>query len=261
MRPLRGWWLLPAVALAAIPLATPSAIAQRGGGGGHGGGFGGGHMGGGWGGGMSAGRIGGGSRGSGGGSWGRGSHSGGRNEGSSPGPDGTHDLARGGDGHHPDSGWHHHGPGEGHHHGDGDDHHHGDGDDHHHPVCCIGNWWWGPFGCSPFFFDPFFVGFVYVEDGGHRRHHDEDGDDDRDEAVVNNIDLQMQPGDVRVYVNDTLASKTGRGAMFLPAGEYSIRIERDGYVPQTIHLQVQPGIRYQIQRKLQRLREETDVRR
>ena len=108
-----------------------------------------------------------------------------------------------------------------------------------------------------FFYDPFFYGAYAYSDEGRRHHRNDNGDD---EEVVGNVELDVQPRDARVYVNDTLAAKSGRGTMMLPAGDYSIQIEREGYRSQTIHLDVQPGIRYRIERELQKIPEEKDNR-
>jgi hypothetical protein len=150
----------------------------------------------------------------------------------------------------------HHGGGKGHHHA-GRSHHGGlRGSGHHfrhhgskfYGGIGIGGFYGGYYG-SPYrygyydpFYDPFYGSYYY---GGGYRERDFDGDE--------NVQLKFSPKDAKVYINGMLyESKKGKARVDLPTGKWIIEIRAPGYRTEVIELNVEQGVRYGIERKLQK---------
>ena len=124
--------------------------------------------------------------------------------------------------------------------------HHGGGGHHHHPIPI----WWlggGGFGFGGFayaspFYDPFYDGWY-----GRRLYGDENGSSSGD-----NVTLRVKPENASVYVNGVLYSGRGHGHFNLPAGEWTVELRAPGYLPQTVNLRVEQGVRYTVERKLEK---------
>ncbi|HEU4753911.1 MAG TPA: PEGA domain-containing protein, partial [Armatimonadota bacterium] len=67
-----------------------------------------------------------------------------------------------------------------------------------------------------------------------------------------NVEIKASPSRTSVYVNGILYSEKGRARFNLPAGQWKIELRAPGYLPQTIDLNVEQGIRYSIERKLEK---------
>lgn len=123
--------------------------------------------------------------------------------------------------------------------------HHGGGGHHHHPIPI---WWlgggfgFGGFGYASPFYDPFYDGWY-----GRRLYDDNDGNPSGD-----NVTLRVKPENASVYVNGILYSSRGRGHFNLPAGEWTVELRAPGYLPQTVNLRVEQGVRYTVERKLEK---------
>lgn len=78
--------------------------------------------------------------------------------------------------------------------------------------------------------------------------------DDRDEGLVGqgNVEVRASPRNTEVYVNGMLYATRGRVRFHLPDGTWPIELRAPGYVTQTIELTVQPGVRYIIERRLEK---------
>ena len=57
---------------------------------------------------------------------------------------------------------------------------------------------------------------------------------------------------IEVYVNGILYSTKGNTKISLPVGTWTIEIRAEGYITETIELQIKQGDKYKIERKLQR---------
>jgi hypothetical protein len=60
-------------------------------------------------------------------------------------------------------------------------------------------------------------------------------------ATVGSLTVQSRPSGARVFVNDRLAGATPIAIPGLPAGDATVRIEKDGYVPWTATVRVSAG--------------------
>ena len=60
-------------------------------------------------------------------------------------------------------------------------------------------------------------------------------------AAVGGLDVQSRPAGARVFVNDRLAGATPIAIPGLPAGDATVRIEKDGYIPWTATVRVSAG--------------------
>lgn len=123
----------------------------------------------------------------------------------------------------------------------------GDGrpDRHHHHRPRI--WWpyFGGIGLSPFgyqspFYDPFYNGFYNYEAF------------DADTGSAQNITVRVKPENARVLVNGLLYSGKGKTSFNLPAGVWTVEITAPGYRSEIISLNVEQGVRYRIERKLEK---------
>jgi hypothetical protein len=97
---------------------------------------------------------------------------------------------------------------------------------------------------SPFydpFYDPFYRGGF---PGGEHQEKEEKGSE--------NVVVDVQPKNASVYVNGIQYSSKGKTRFSLPAGPWKVELRAPGYVTQTIDLNVEPGIRYSIDRKLEK---------
>jgi hypothetical protein len=67
-----------------------------------------------------------------------------------------------------------------------------------------------------------------------------------------NVELKLSPKNVEVYVNGVLYGTKGNSKISLPTGMWTIEIRAEGYLTETVDLEVKQGIKYKIERKLQR---------
>jgi len=67
-----------------------------------------------------------------------------------------------------------------------------------------------------------------------------------------NILVDVSPPGTIIRVNGAEYGKNGRARFSLPEGKWRLELTAPGYVPQHIELDVQPGIRYDIRRTLER---------
>lgn len=116
-----------------------------------------------------------------------------------------------------------------------------------HRSCCnrygyggYGYPWWGWGGGG--WYDPYDPG----------RDYDRDSDREKRGAGQGNVELKLSPKDVEVYVNGILYSTKGNTKISLPVGTWTIEIRAEGYITETIELQIKQGDKYKIERKLQR---------
>jgi hypothetical protein len=123
----------------------------------------------------------------------------------------------------------------------------GDGrpDRHHHHRPRV--WWpfFGGLGHSPFgyrspFYDPFYSGFYNY------------GPMDRDSDGDKNVTVRVKPENARVSVNGLLYSGRGKTSFDLPVGQWTVEISAPGYRTEIISLNVEQGVRYRIERKLEK---------
>lgn len=94
---------------------------------------------------------------------------------------------------------------------------------------------------SPYY-DPFYNG--YYGDGEERR--------ERRRRDGDNVQVRVSPANASVYVNGLQYSSRGRGSFSLPTGRWTIELRAPGYLPQTIDLDVDQGVRYSIERRLEK---------
>jgi hypothetical protein len=103
-----------------------------------------------------------------------------------------------------------------------------------------GGWFGRPgYYFNPFGYDPYYGNL-------------EASDESRPTKGGDNVQLRVKPDDAQVYVNGLLYSNRGRARFGLPIGPWKIEIRAAGYVSQTIELNVEQGIRYTIERKLEK---------
>jgi len=97
-------------------------------------------------------------------------------------------------------------------------------------------------------------------DGGDRQK--EDRRKDERVRVQDNVRLNVSPSKTWVYLNGVRIDADGREKLSLPEGRYRLEFVRPGYRTEVAELNVQPGIRYDVQRKLTTLQpgEEADIR-
>lgn len=126
--------------------------------------------------------------------------------------------------------------------------HHGGG--HHHwpgPV-----WWWyggglggpGLYGYGSPFYDPFYEGWYGTGPNSEESRSGERSGD--------NVQLRVSPDHTSVFVNGVLYSSRGHGHFNLPIGDWKLELRAAGYLPQVLDLHVEQGIRYTVERKLER---------
>jgi hypothetical protein len=106
---------------------------------------------------------------------------------------------------------------------------------------------------SPFYLDPYFNDsyFGSYATPWASRYGEEDHWSDR-----GNVQLQIDPKDVQVEVDGIPSTNSGRAALNLPTGKHEIVVTRRGYRPWSITLDVQQGVRYRLEQKLERLPKE-----
>jgi len=77
-----------------------------------------------------------------------------------------------------------------------------------------------------------------------------------------NVDLRVSPGDSAVLLNGRLIELKGNEALELPAGRHRLEFVRPGYRTEVAELEVQSGVQYKVERKLQKLQkgEKDDAR-
>jgi hypothetical protein len=116
----------------------------------------------------------------------------------------------------------------------------------------VPRWWWyrpygygfglgfGPAFASPFY-DPFYNGYYQRLD-----------EDDDTKRGGGNIDIRVSPKNAEILVNGVRYGEKGRARLNLPSGLWKIELRAPGYAPQTVDLNVDQGIRYSIERKLEK---------
>ena len=109
-------------------------------------------------------------------------------------------------------------------------------------------WWpyYFGYGASPLafrspFYDPFYSGFYYSG-----------GSSSEGAELGKNVIVKVKPDNAQIYVNGLLYSNKGRTSFDLPMGQWVVEIRAPGYLPETVTLNVQQGVRYEIERKLQK---------
>lgn len=77
-----------------------------------------------------------------------------------------------------------------------------------------------------------------------------------------NVDLRVSPRDSAVLLNGQLVELTGGDELELPAGKHRLEFVRPGYRTEVAELEVQSGVQYKVERKLQKLQkgEKDDAR-
>jgi hypothetical protein len=123
----------------------------------------------------------------------------------------------------------------------------GDGrpDRHHHRPRVWWPYFFGGLGYSSFgyrspFYDPFYSGF-YQPDRL-----------DRDSEAGHNVTVRVKPEHARVVVNGLLYSSKGKTSFDLPMGQWTVEISAPGYRTEIVNLNVEQGVRYRIERKLEK---------
>ena len=81
-------------------------------------------------------------------------------------------------------------------------------------------------------------------------------DDDRPFKGGDNVEIRVKPDNAQVYVNGLLYSNKGKAKFGLPSGPWKIELRAPGYLTQVIELNVEQGIRYTIERKLEKDQEQ-----
>ncbi len=79
-----------------------------------------------------------------------------------------------------------------------------------------------------------------------------DPDEDRIRGSSKNVELRISPVEVEVFVNGIRYSKKGNTRLTLPSGHWTIEIRSEGYLTETLALEIKQGDRYRIERKLRR---------
>lgn len=110
-------------------------------------------------------------------------------------------------------------------------------------------WWsrrpyWG-YGFGGYFYDPFYSPFYSY--GAFNDSYDVDRREDE-----RNIEVKVKPDDAQVYVNGLLYSNNGKARFALASGPWTVEIRAPGYQTERVELNVEPGKRYRIERKLRR---------
>lgn len=97
------------------------------------------------------------------------------------------------------------------------------------------------------------------DDGGRRK---DDRRKDERARVQDNVRLNVSPSKTWVFLNGVRIDADGRDKLALPEGRYRLEFVRPGYRTEVAELNVQNGIRYDVQRKLTALQpgEEADIR-
>jgi hypothetical protein len=103
------------------------------------------------------------------------------------------------------------------------------------------------FGASSYWGSPFYDGY-YDPYGPGRDVVERDGEG----IQGDNIEVRVSPSNTSVYVNDLLYSNKGRARFSLPEGRWRVDLRAPGYLPETLELQVEQGVRYTIERKLRK---------
>jgi hypothetical protein len=75
-----------------------------------------------------------------------------------------------------------------------------------------------------------------------------------------NVELHVDPKDVEVIVDGIPTARSGRAVLSLPSGVHHIEVLKSGYRPWTLDLDVQQGIRYRLDQRLERLSKEEQAR-
>lgn len=99
---------------------------------------------------------------------------------------------------------------------------------------------------SGFYGDSFFYGIYAPRMGayGYRQERERDSGE--------NITINVSPKNTSVFVNGLLYSSKGRARFNLPIGTWKIELQAPGHSPQSLEIKVDQGIRYIIERKLDR---------
>jgi hypothetical protein len=71
-------------------------------------------------------------------------------------------------------------------------------------------------------------------------------------ATAGGLNVQSRPAGARVFVNDRLAGSTPIAIPGLPAGDATVRIEKDGYVPWSTTVRVSAGEQMRVAASLER---------
>lgn len=105
---------------------------------------------------------------------------------------------------------------------------------------------------EPFLFDPFFApGYGYSSYG-----YGSDYGASDDWSKRGNVQLHVDPKDVEVIVDGIPSAHSGRADLNLPTGTHHIEIVHPGYQPWNLDLNVQQGVRYRLDQRLERLSKE-----
>lgn len=119
------------------------------------------------------------------------------------------------------------------------------------------DWYW----CSPFFglgfgfwdspfwyrspyYDPYYDSYAMARYGG--------ADEERGRRGGDNVVVNVSPRNTEVYVNGLQYGRSGRTHFNLPTGVWRLELRAPGCIPQTIDLNVEQGIRYTIERRLEK---------
>jgi len=100
-------------------------------------------------------------------------------------------------------------------------------------------WWpyWNSYGLAPLGYDnPFY----------------DSGEPTRKLGFSDNIVLRIQPENARISVNGLLYSSKGKASFDLPVGTWTIEVSAPGYRSETITLNVEQGVQYTVERRLER---------
>ena len=96
----------------------------------------------------------------------------------------------------------------------------------------------------------------------NRRKRDRRDDRSAERRGPENVSLRVSPREAWVYLNGVRTDVDGRERLNLPPGRYRLEFVRGGYRTEVADLDVQPGIEYEVERKLSKLgkREQGDPR-
>lgn len=108
--------------------------------------------------------------------------------------------------------------------------------------------YYAPFYYDPFYYDPFFAGGSGYYGYGSRS--------EADWSKRGNVQLHVDPKDVEVIVDGIPSAKGGRAVLDLPTGLHHIEIQRSGYRPWSVDLDVKQGVRYLLEQRLEKLPKE-----
>jgi len=115
-------------------------------------------------------------------------------------------------------------------------------------------YFYSPYYSSPYFYSPYYSAPFYSGswDSVYSSPYQ-----DQDEGLKHgNIQLRVDPKDVEVIVDGIPTAQGGRTAFDLPTGVHRIEVIRPGYRPWVLDLDVQQGVRYQLEQRLERLPDE-----